>query len=47
MGHAPVTLVTDFVASDSAMDLIILLASLLLAALTVGLLRLAERLSRD
>ncbi len=29
------------------MDLIILLASLLLAVLTVGLLRLSERLSRD
>jgi len=29
------------------MDLIILLASLLLAALTVGLLRLTERLSKD
>jgi hypothetical protein len=29
------------------MDLIILLASLLLAALTVGLLRLTQRLSRD
>jgi len=29
------------------MDLIILLASLLLAALTAGLLRLADRLSRD